>query len=126
MSEENEVMIKDAVDPVSLKTSKTILDQMENCVCKMHVGKKKGTGFFMKIPYKNKELNVLITNNHVINDEKLEKGKNVTFSLNNEKTTINFKIDDTMKRYTNEILDITIIELKENDKINKFMDLNIV
>ena len=75
----------------------------------------------MKIPYKNKELNVLITNNHVLNDEKLEKEKNVTFSLNNEKTTINFKIDDTTKRYTNEILDITIIELKENDKINKFL-----
>ena len=124
MSEENEVMIKDAVDPVSLETSKTILDQMENCVCKIHVGKKKGTGFFMKIPYKNKELNVLITNNHVLNDEKLEKGKNVTFSLNNEKTTINLNIDDTMKRYTNEILDITIIELKENDKINKFLELD--
>ena len=29
-----------------------------------------------------------------------------------------------MKRYTNEILDITIIEIKDNDKINNFFDLD--
>ena len=54
MSEENEVLIKDAVDPVSFQTSKTILEQMENCVCKMHVGKKRVRAFLRKFLIKTK------------------------------------------------------------------------
>jgi len=42
----------------------------------------KGTGFFCKKPYiNNKELKVLITNNHIINLE-MEK---ITISINNDK-----------------------------------------
>ena len=44
--------------------------------------------------------------------------------MNNERSTINIIIDDTTKIYTNEILDITIIELKNIDKINYFLTLD--
>ena len=124
MEEINEIKIKEAFDPVSIEKSKIIISQMENCVCKIHLGRKKGTGFFAKIPYKNDLLNVLITNNHVLNEEKIAIGNVITISLNNEKITINIEIDETMKRYTNENYDITIIELKENDKINNFLDMS--
>ena len=112
MDEINEVMIKEAITPISLRKTRKILEQMENCVCKMYVEGKKGTGFFMKIPYKNDLLKVLITNNHVLNDNDIDIGNTITFSFDNGKPIINIKIKENMKRYTNEILDITIIELK--------------
>ena len=124
MDEINEVIIEEAVKPISLEKTRKILKQMESCVCKMYIEGKKGTGFFMKIPYKNDSLKVLITNNHVLNDNDIDIGKTITFSLNNDKPIINIKIKENMKRYTNEILDITIIELKDNDNINNFLDLD--
>ena len=124
MEEKNEIEIRDSFEPVSIKQTIDILEQMQTCVCKINVGAKKGTGFFTKIPYKNIFLPVLITNYHVLNEEKISIGKNITLSLNNNKKRINIKIDEERKRYANEILDVTIIELKEIDKINNFLDLD--
>ena len=93
MSEINEVETKDSVDPVSIEKTSIILKQMGNCVCKIHLGGNIGTGFFIKIPYKNDFLKLLITNNGVLNEEKIAIGKNITISLNNERSTINIKID---------------------------------
>ena len=56
MEERNEIDVKDAIDPVSIEKAKIILTQMESCVCKIHLGGKIGTGFFLKIPYKNEQL----------------------------------------------------------------------
>ena len=53
MSEINEVEANDCIDPVSIEKTSIILKQMGNCVCKIHLGGNKGTGFFIKIPYKN-------------------------------------------------------------------------
>ena len=40
---------------------------MKNCICKILTNDgKKGTGFFCKIPYLNKLLPVLVTNNHIL------------------------------------------------------------
>ena len=124
IDEIKEVFIESSVQPISIEKTKIILDQMQKCVCKMHVKGKKGTGFFAKIPYKNNLLDALITNNHVLNDEKFEFGHLITLSLNNGEKTINIKIDDERKRYTNEKLDITIIELKEIDGITNFLTLD--
>ena len=51
-------------EPVSLKQTERILEQIKNCICRIN---DKGTGFFVKIPYKSKLLPVLITTNQVIN-----------------------------------------------------------
>ena len=75
MSEKNEVEIKDALDPISIGKTIIILKQMENCVCKIHLEGKDRTGFFIKIPYKNDFLTVLITNYSVLNEEKIAIGK---------------------------------------------------
>ena len=39
-------MIKGAVDPVSMKSTEKILDQMKNSVCKIKIGNVSATGFF--------------------------------------------------------------------------------
>ena len=51
---------------------------MKTCVCKIHLGSKKGTGFFIKTPFQNQLLNVLMTNHHVIGEEELSNGKKIT------------------------------------------------
>ena len=97
---------------------------MKTCVCKIHLGSKKGTGFFIKIPFRNQSMNVLMTNHHVLSENEIQDGKIITLSFNNETIIKNIKIDSNRKRYTNEKLDITIIEILGNDNINNFLTLD--
>ena len=124
MVEINEADIKDAIDPISFESTGIIFEQMKSSVCKIHLGKINGTGFFTKIPYKNQFLPVLITNHHVLGENDILPGKIITISLKNGEIMKNIKIDSKRKRYINEILDITIIELLEKDNINNFLPLN--
>ena len=124
MERRTEASFIDSIKKISIKETEFILEQMKTCVCKMHLGAKKGTGFFIKIPYRNQLLNVLMTNNHVLSENEISDGKNVTISINNGEVTKNIKMDSKRKRYTNEILDITIIELLEKDNIKHFLTLD--
>ena len=63
----------------------------------------------------------LITCNHVINEFFLEREKKITISISNRYK--NIELDERIK-YTNKIYDITIIELKEQDGINSFLDFD--
>ena len=60
-----EKYIVSSPEPVSLIGTEKILNQMNNCVCRIY-NNSEGTGFFTKIPYNSKLLPVLITNNHVL------------------------------------------------------------
>ena len=51
MSDIKEQLLKDTIDPVSMKTTEIILDHMKTCVCKIHKGKINGSGFFVQVPY---------------------------------------------------------------------------
>ena len=120
-----EKYINTSPSPVSLKGTETIIDQMNNCVCRIY-NNGKGTGFFTKIQFKNKLLPVLVTNNHVIGVKDIENKKSITIYLNNDKKVKVIKVDENRMRYTNEKLDITIIEIKENkDELNnKYIELD--
>ena len=97
---------------------------MNNSVCRIY-NKSKGTGFFTKIPYKNKLLPVLITNNHIIDENDIKANKNITIYINNDKIMKPIKLDNNRLRYTNKKLDVTIIEIKENEDNlnNKYLEL---
>ena len=112
--------IASSPEPVSYEGTKKILDQMDNSVCRIFNGKK-GTGFFTKIPYNNKLLPVLITNNHIIGQNDIKNNESITLYIHNYKdqNTKTIKLDNNRLRYTNEKLDVTIIEIKENsDNLN--------
>jgi len=115
--------------PVTIESTKIILEQMENSICKIITGERGGTGFFCHINYQNKKLKCLITNNHIINEKIIKNNNNIIVELNNDKKKINIKIDDSRKIYTNEEkYDTTIIEIKpEKDKINtkNFVEIDI-
>ena len=126
MGDNKEALLKDSLEAMSIQSMEKILYQMRNCVCKILHGEINGTGFFIKMPFhKNKLLNVLITNNHILNEEDIKDGKNISVSLNNEKSFKYIYIDSERKRYTSIDLDITIIEIKEDkDNIKDFLELD--
>ena len=122
---EEEKLISTSAEPVTFEGTKRILDQMNKCVCKIY-NKGEGTGFFTKIPFNSKLLPVLITNNHVLDQNEIKKDSIITLSLNYDKKLKKIKIDDDRKTYTNKRLDITIIELKENEDHlnNEYIELD--
>jgi len=111
-------------EPISLRQTENILEQMKsNSICGIN---DKGTGFFVKIPYKSILLTVLITTNQVINTDDIKNNKNISLYLGNDKKIKTIKLDNNRLKYTNEKLDITIIEIKEDEDNlnNKYLELN--
>lgn len=119
-----EKFMNDSLEPISIEQTEKILYQMKNCICKIYIKGNTGTGFFIKIPYKYKTnlLTVLITNNHVLNENELREQKALILYTNNTECK-HIKIDNNRKLYSNELLDVTIIEIKEDDNINDFLEL---
>ena len=130
MSTKLESYLPNYPKPISYKRLKTIKEQMEKCVCKIKLIDKENTtvqatGFFtlIKIPKKEKKIPVLITCNHT---HEINLKGNETFSLDiqSAKDTIKINLKDR-RFYTNrELYDTTIIELKEDDGINNFLELD--
>ena len=108
---------------ISLEGTEKILEQMKKKICKINTGIKNGIGFFCKIPYPdyNNLLSVLITNNHIIDELIFKNKKKITLSINNEDKDI--ELENRIK-YTNKKYDITIIEIKKEDKIGDYLELD--
>ena len=110
---------------IELKNTEILLNQMKNCIWKIYLENgKKGTGFFCKIPFpdKNRLITVLITNNHVINEEYPEKILLLFNNENNERKPLSLK---NRLKYTHKSYDITIIQIKEEeDEIENYLELD--
>ncbi len=121
-----EQYISTSPNPVSIKGTEKILEQMKKSICKIHkIGGIKGTGFFCKIPYNSNLLTVLITNNHILNKNDIKEGQKIVISINNDTETKTIKIDSERVTFTCAELDVTIIEIKPiSDYINYFLELD--
>lgn len=101
---------------------------MKNCVCRIYENGKKGTGFFCRIPYPNSDnyLFVLATNNHVLNEDEIQIGKEISFSWNNDTKFKAIKIDSSRKVYSSpeSEYDTTFIQIFEKDGINNFLEID--
>ena len=120
-----EKFINKTIKPVSIDSKEKILSQMKKCVFKIKINGINWTGFLAKIPWDTGFIKGLITNNHIINKEDIENENSfiITFN-NNEKEKKLIKISKKRKNYTNEHLDITIIEIREKDEIYDFLELD--
>ena len=114
---------------ISFESMKCILEQMDKNICKIkckYGGY--GTGFFCLIPFPDKLnlLPVLITNNHVLEENDIAQGKIIEFSFSNDKYFYRITIDNLRKKYTNIYYDSTFIEIKKNDglNINLFLEID--
>ena len=113
------------IKPVNIEGTKKILDQMTNCICKVKNNQLIGTGFFCKIPYKNNtNINVLITSYQIINEFYTSQYNYINLLLDdyNQQKIIN--LDPTRNIYFNKEYNTTIIELKEYDNINNYLELD--
>ena len=130
-----EIKIKGSADPVNIKGTKTILNQMMNCICKIKTKNKNqkeiiakdayGTGFFCKIPLtENKIINCLMTNYHILDENYFEENKEIKILLNdgNDARIIDLKIKRLICH--NEEYDTTLVELKEEDNIKEYLELD--
>ena len=115
-------MIKGAVDPINMTSTEKILYQMKNCVCKIKIGKINATGFFCKVPFIN--MIFLMTNFHVINEDFMKENKEIGILLNDEKEALVIYLTIERKKYFNKEYDIAAIELKENDGIKEYLELD--
>ena len=100
---------------------------MEKCICKIiKKDGSKGTWFFCNIKNDNIIIKVMITNNHIINEEYINNNNEIRISLNNDKEFKEIIINDERIIYKNIEYDTTIIEIKDKDGINNFMELVII
>ena len=111
---------------ISIKDNLEIIEQSKKCVCQIITDKKRGTGFFCKFFnfYDDKEMKILITNNHVIGSEELKQNNIKIFFYNGY--IMPLKLNNS-RRYFTKIdldIDITIIELKEEDRITNCLELD--
>ena len=101
---------------------------MKTSICIIDNKNGQETGFFCSIPYGNEKLQVLITNNHVIDKTKLENGEEVILKLNAGKVQKTIFLNSKRKMYTNKKYDTTMIELfPKNDGLEdicKFLELD--
>ena len=103
--------------PVTINDTEIILKQMKYSICKIENIIGNGTGFFCKIL--NKKL--LITNNHLIDEEEIKKNDIIRVTLNDDEIKKDIKIKDY---YTSEKYDTTIIEINVNDENINYLEID--
>ena len=121
---EKENNLKDSIEPVHIKDTKTILTQMMNCICKITIKERFGTGFFCKIPFRKKTIKVLMTNNNFLNEKEFKDIKNLNLSLNDEKESLTIDLVHDRETYFNKEYDVTLIELRDEDNIKDYLELD--
>ena len=111
---------------ISYECTRKIMEQMERNICQIRVGNEQGTEFFCKIPFPDKHnmLPVFITNNHVINEDFLySENAKIIIYIKNEKNVKEINLNNRMN-YSNKYQDITIFEIKDNDNIQNYLELD--
>ena len=120
-----EKKLNNSPEPVTISGTKTILNQLMNCICKLNINGVNGTGFFCKIPFQNNETKILLmTNYHVLDKNYYEANNKINLLINDEKEIKTIDLRIKRNTYFNQENDITLIELNENDNINNFLELD--
>ena len=129
---------------IDYKSTKKIIEQMEQCIYSINLGNNQFTGFVCKIPFSNEndQFPVLITQNSIKDFDLLlqKNGKLQIYKMKDfndkikyqYKEDINIKDEKEMKLlnledrliYLSKKYNTTIIEIKEEDNINNFIELD--
>ena len=115
------------IESITKKELNEISKQMEKNICKIYTKDGfKGTGFFCFIDLdKDKKIPVLITNNHLIDNNYIKENKWINITLDDDSEGRVIIIDENRKFHCYEEYDTTIIEiLPEIDGINDFLKLD--
>lgn len=108
-------------DALSVNYLIKMLSKNKKCIVKIYINNSTGTGFLCKIPFPNYNnlLPVLITCNHVINENNIIEGKEIKMTFEEDKIFKSIIMDGKRKFYSNKDFDTTIIEIIEKDKFDE-------
>ena len=122
---DKEIFLENSPIPIDVEGTNIILNQMKTSVCKIYKNKGgRATGFFCSIPMGLEKVPVLITNNHVIDEDYIKTRKKINLSINDDKTEKTLELNGR-KYYSSEKYDTTIIELfPERDEIYEFLQID--
>ena len=101
--------------------------QMKKCICKIHTKDDNinGISIFCKIQYnKSESIKVLIINNNILSKIDIENEKKIQISINDDKIYKYIDINKSRLMFTSEKYGITFVEIKENDEIKNFFELD--
>ena len=119
---QNQNYITNQPEPIPSAINKVLLEQGETNVCKIYKNNEFfGSGFFCNIQIDdwNNYAKVIMTNNHVLNNDDIQPYKTINFSIKNDTKFHEILIDNTREIYTDTDYDITIIEIKKDDGIDE-------
>lgn len=105
-----------------------MIRQMSSNICLIHdINGEKATGFFSKIPFPDDFtlLPVLISNSKILNKENTQINKTIYLTLDDDKKSEFYLLIDSSRRILiDDSLGVSVIEIKDKDKINKFLDID--
>ena len=106
---------------INLKGMQNFIITLDKKICRIILSDSYGSGFLCKIPYPNENdvFKVLITNNHVLNEDTLKNINKLRIEINKSQKEINLNAE--RKIWTDKNLDYTIIEILNSDNFNDFL-----
>lgn len=115
------VLLENTPRPVALEETKRILYQMQRCVCKVLTAD--GVRGTCKLNFNNIIIPSLITAYNVINADKLLFDGIIRIFMEYEEKKV-IQINENRTLYSNKEYDVTIIEIKPEDKIDHFLEID--
>ena len=113
------------IKPATIEITNKIIQQMSNCICKVKNNQSVGTGFFCTIPYKNNnKIHVLITSYQIINEFYIQNNSSINLLLGDYNEIKIINLDPSRNIYFSKDYNISIIELKNYDNINNYLELD--
>ena len=120
-----EGIIKESIQPVTIKQTEEILKQMKKSICKIK-GKITGTGFFCYVYYEGKDIPCLMTNYHVLDNNFIKEKKMIDISMNDNRIIkeISIKEKDIIYLSPNNEYDTIIIKLQKEENYINYLKLD--
>ena len=115
--------------PVSIEEIEELETYCGPAMCKIKSNGKysSDTGFFCELDDEDIDFKALFTNNHILDETKLEMNKEIEFEYLNEFKNFELKkikITKNRRIFTNKNLDYTCIEILDSDNINNFFRID--
>ena len=116
-----QIYLKGFLNSITFESLAIIMNQMKNCVCA--VKSKKGfygTGFFCKVPIKNyfNIMPILIVDSDILDYKDISLHKTITFIQKGDKFPRTIFIDESRRTFNSIQYNISIIEIKYEDKLD--------
>ena len=99
-----------------------LLEKGKLATCKIITMNNIGSGFFCKIPIKDKTIKMLFTNNYILNKDSIQIGKIIRYVYKGKMKEI--EITEDRIYVTNDDLDYTGIQIFKNDGIEDFYEID--